>query len=414
MAMMGGPGPQQQAQTTHDAFLGWVILLAFLAVIFFVLWGKIGETVKNSFRWFRWAEIKAISVFVSEDYAVPWAGPDGEVHKIFIHRAVKEIPLYEARDLDASLMNMISTVATAPLKIPFTIFLVSCAFWSLLRGPGTQYRREFNLDGLLNSQARSFPIIAPFTKFNPANQPPRPPGTAVPVELPPFAEALGPEEWIAYNQIPVPDGDLDEQAAYMAFARQLGPRWKGAAHLPAHKQILLAIFCLKASRKREAADDMLGQLAPCWSVEHGLQLQKSKKLLDQARKILRSRNLAGSVLAKANQHAFQTTALIRALATAREEGGVLAPAQFVWLRAYDRILWYPLNNLGRQSFHMEAIGAMSHYKAEKLTSRPIPKPKVDDAVKSISDYMRSDQARPIPQLDYARSKRGGIKKPRKA
>ena len=65
--------------------------------------------------------------------------------------------------------------------------------------------------------------------------------------------------------------------------------------------------------------------------------------------------------------------MVRALWYARSEGGVLAPAQFLWLRGHDRALWYPLNNLGRKSFHIEAMGAMCQYKAEKRVSRPIPK-----------------------------------------
>lgn len=155
---------------------------------------------------------------------------------------------------------------------------------------------------------------------------------------------------------------------------------------------------------------MMGRIALCWSHDKGLQLEKDKTLLRDARAILRNKDLAGKTLSKCNEHAFQTTALLRALNTAREEGGVMAPAQFVWLRGHDRLLWYPLNNLGRQAFHMEALGAMSHYKLEKRTMRPIPKPKVDDAVTSITDYMSSDRARPIPQLDYSGSKKRGIKK----
>ena len=104
---------------------------------------------------------------------------------------------------------------------------------------------------------------------------------------------------------------------------------------------------------------------------------------------------------------------MRALATAREEGGVLAPAQFVWLRAYERLLWYPLNNLGRQSYHMEAIGAMTHYKSEKLAQRPIPRPKVADAIKSLVEYFSSGKARPLPPMEYSDKKRG-LKKPKTA
>ena len=93
-----------------------------------------------------------------------------------------------------------------------------------------------------------------------------------------------------------------------------------------------------------------------------------------------------------------------------QEGGVLAPAQFVWLRAHDRALWYPLNNLGRQTLHMEAMGATAHYKAEKLAQRPIPRPKVVDAVKSLVEFMASNRIRALPQLDYSHSKKRGVKK----
>ena len=280
----------------------------------------------------------------------------------------------------------------------------------MFRGPQTHYRTRLGLEGLIHRQAENFSVIAPFVDFNPANQPPRPPGSPVPAELPLFAEALGPEEWLSYYQIPVPDGKIDEAAAAKAFQKQLMGRWKGAMVLKPYQQILLAAFCLKAARKRGESDELLGRLSLCWDFKRGLALSRDKTLLKEARRILKDQKLSGSTLAKCNQHAFVTTALMRGLAVAREEGGVLAPAQFAWLRGHDRTLWYPLNNLGRQSFHMEALGAMAHYKAEKMTQRPIPVPKVNFAVQTITEYMQSTRARPLPQLDYSGSKRGGVKK----
>ena len=58
---------------------------------------------------------------------------------------------------------------------------------------------------------------------------------------------------------------------------------------------------------------------------------------------------------------------------------------------------------------------MAHFRVEKRAKRPIPKPKVDDAVKSITDYMETLDARPIPTLDYSASKdKRGIKKLKKS
>ncbi len=399
--------PEQQANTGSENAIGWMILGGVFLAIFALFWYFFEFQVKNVFRWIRWSEMWLISFFVDDEYAVGWSG-----REVNFQEALDYIPTIPLNNLNAGTIGFISTMSMEPFKIIFVVIMVLMALWCQIRGPGTLYRKKMNLNGLINAQSKTFPVIAPFMKFNPSNQPTRPPGTPVSAELPAFSEALGPEEWIAYNQIPVPDGALDEHAAALSFTKQLGPRWQGVMKLPPHKQILLASFCLRAARKRNESDDMLGRIALCWSHKKGLQLGKDKNLLKEARRILRNRGMAGSTLTKCNQHAFHTTALLRGLATAREEGGVLASSQFVWLRGFDRALWYPLNNMGRQSFHMEAIGAMAHFKAEKLTRRPIPKPKISNAVQSISEYMASSRARPIPQLDYSGTKKRGVKKPK--
>ncbi len=388
-----------------DVAMGWGILgIIFLAVAFLIWWFMSAE-ISNFIRWIRYAEIWLVSQFVSEDYTVTWN--DFEIN---IHQWRDGVATIPAEEISVGLLITMTAAALLPVKWFIVVIIVAIGIWTYLRGPGTHYRTRYDLDGLIKHQAGAFPATAPFVKFDPSNQPPRPPGAPVPVELPIFAEALGPEEWLAYTQNPMPDGKVDESAAFKEFARQLGPRWKGAKKLEPYKQVLLAAACLKASRRRNDSDDMLGRLALCWSHDKGLQLSKDKNLVKVARKVLRTKDLAAKTLSKCNQHAWETTALMRALVTAREEGGVLAPAQFVWLRGHNRNLWYPLNNLGRHTYHMEALGAMAHYKAEKMARRPIPKAKVEDAVQTISEYMQETRARPIPQLDYSGSQKRGIKK----
>lgn len=394
-----------QKHGASEAALGWGILAIIFGALAYMVWHFFSVPILNAVRWLRYGEMWITAQFVDRDYTFPWRGQDVPFFDTL--KLARDMP---AERIDGEFMSLISTAALLPIKWVVIALLLAIALWALFRGPGTQHRTKYSLDTLIRRMANIFPIIHPFIDYNPGNQTPRAPGSPVPAELPPFAEALGPEEWLAYNSIPAPDGKVNEDAAFKAFTKQLGPRWKGAQNLPPYKQILLASFCLKAARKRNEADDLLGRLALCWSHKGGLKLSRDKKLLKEARAILRNRDLAAKTLAKCNQHAWQTTALLRGLMTAREEGGVLAPAQFVWLRAYDRTLWYPLNNMGRQSFHMEAIGAVAHYKAEKMAQRPIPLPKVKDAVDSIVEYMQSSQARPIPVLDYSGSNKRAIKK----
>jgi len=394
-----------QKHGASDAALGWGILAIIFGGLAYLVWYFFSVQILDSLRWLRYGEMWLTSLVVGEDYTIAWRG---ETLRFFdVMALARDMP---AERIDGEFISLISTAALLPIKWLTVGILFMIGLWALFKGPGTQHRSKYSLDTLIARMANIFPIIRPMVDFDPGQLPPRAPGSPVPAELPAFAEALDPEEWLAYHAIPAPDGKVDTTAAARAFHKQLGPRWKGAQNLPPYKQILLAAFCLKAARKRNDADDMLGRLACCWTHKDGLKLSRDSKLLKEARAVLKNRDLAGKTLAKANQHAWQTTALMRALLTAREEGGVLAPAQFVWLRAYDRALWYPLNNMGRQSYHAEALGAMAHFKAEKMAQRPIPVSKVKDAVDSITTYMTAGNARPIPQIDYSGSKRRGIKK----
>jgi intracellular multiplication protein IcmP len=401
-----------QKSSSHDGAIGWFILGVIFILLMMLLWHFQQHNIRNAWRWIHYGQMVVASVFIDENKFTTLIpnpqGVDRPPVEISMAYMLEQVPKIPKENLDGRMMDLISYFALDPYKYVFTSILAILAFMALFTGPKSSYRKRLDLNLLIKRQANNFPYIAPFVTFNPGDQPPRPPGAPVPAELPAFAEALGPEEWISYNEVPVPDGKVDVDAATRAFAKQLGGPWRGALELAPYKQVLLAAFILKALRKRSEADDLLGQLSLSWSHDHGLRI--SGKLLSSARRVLKDKDKSARVINKCNQHAFENTALLRALATAREEGGVLAPAQFVWLRGFDRTLWYPLNNLGRQSFHMEALGAICHYKAEKQVQRPIPRPKVDDAVKSLIEHISSQNARPIPTLDYSKSKKRGIKK----
>lgn len=378
-------------------------MLVIIAIILWLFWYYFDDEMRNLIRWVRYAEMWIISWFVGDEYSVILNGRELNWQEGF-----ESTPKWQMELLTNKHLQYFNALALKPLKYVFVALFAFGAYWCYQHGPTTHYREKLGIEQLIRRQRQNFPVISPFADFDPSTQPPRPPGSPVPAELPAFAEALGPEEWLAYNNIPAPDGQIDEKAAARAFKKQLIGRWKGPKALKPYQQVLLAALCLKASRKRERSDEMMGRLAQCWTFKKGMRIDA--KLLKEARAILRDKKLSKLVLSKCNQHAFVTTAMLRALATAREEGGVCAPAQFVWMRAHDRTLWYPLNNLGRQSFHMESFGAMSHYRVEKMTQRPVPIPKLEDAIKAITEYMGTRNARPIPQLDYSNSKKRGVKK----
>ncbi|HRJ12404.1 MAG TPA: hypothetical protein PKW15_04070, partial [Alphaproteobacteria bacterium] len=211
--------------------------------------------------------------------------------------------------------------------------------------------------------------------------------------LPIFAEALTPEEFVAFNHIPMEGKLLDREAATRVFTRQLGMRWQGFEKLPIHYQALAAVFATKGARKRDEADRLLSEIAVSWSPKTGLNL--SPALKGRIKSILRDPKVGGEAAKIMSGHAYVIPGMFRLLLWARERGGVLAAATFLWLRAIDRTLWYPLNNAGRRTFHAEAAGAVAHYYAEKFLRRPLIIPKVQGAVESLVEHMQETET-PLP------------------
>lgn len=250
-----------------------------------------------------------------------------------------------------------------------------------------KFKMKLDLESFIRTQAKMWPVISPIVNFNPIKKSTRVPGSRIPEKLPLFAEALAPEEWVAWSRIAVNNDLPDREGMRRAFTKQLGPRWKNVDETSDYYKALFATFALKGVQKREESDELLGRIAVCWSENGGLNLPSD--LLSYIKKINRDPEVGGAAADIADQHAFATTSLLGVLRWARWMGGVLAPGQFVWLRAVDRALWYPLNNLGRRSFHVEGAGAMAHFMAEQNAKKPLPIPRVDTAIITLNNYFNT-------------------------
>ena len=136
-------------------------------------------------------------------------------------------------------------------------------------------------------------------------------------------------------------------------------------------------------------------MAACWSADKGF--RPTPQLKKVIRNTLRDPKVCRDLNRVSKKHAYVTTALLRALQRAREEGGVSAPAQFVWLRGFDRSLWYPLNNLGRRSYHAEAAGALAHYTNELIADQKIPSPRFEEVIKVFEKTLTGPDARRVPE-----------------
>jgi intracellular multiplication protein IcmP len=382
-----------QQKSSNEEFILAAIVVGLVCGISYLIWTVFHREITEVLRWVRVVELYLVGIVKGNDFTYA----DAQMGVQNVGSWKRWLLKADNSEISTDHIRVMTMLAVPPLRFVFAGIIGMMALWVIFFGPGTQYRRRMNLETLMHEQAKSFPAIFPFLKFDPRKLPFRAPGSPVPSKLPLFAEALSPEEWLAFHEIRMVGGQIDANRAYNALVLQLGKRWQGAAKLSPHGQAIFAACALKHVRKRKDSELLLDELSKSWTPEKGLAL--SGKVKAQIRKVIADPKIGGALEKFADQHAYETTALLRCLARARSEGGVLPPASFLWLRGHDRNLWYPLNNLGRKSYHAEASGALVHYTNELIAGQKIPTPRFEEVIRGIEQYMKSGVARSIPELD---------------
>jgi len=398
------------AQNQGEPTIALVLVLALLTALLWFIWHMTGDVILTYvLRYLRYGELWVVNLFAHRyDACLDWllvakasnAPPTPQAisatNACFGPAFLSQLPRDDVGSyfrLSFTSVSAIGAQAMGYYRWPLAFVLVLIGGYAIFLSPRNKFTTRHTLESLIDTQSKMWPVIMPIVKLNPSKTG-RILGDPIPDKLPLFAEALSPEEWIAWNRIPVVNGIPDREMARRAFIRQLGPRWNGLFSLPFYMQALLATFALRGAQKREQSDALLGKLALAWSPENGF--RPDAELVSEIKAVLKDPQVGGRIAPVMDRYAWRTTALLGALKWARDNGGVLAPAQFLWLRAEDRSLWYPLNNLGRRAFHSEGAGALAHFMAEEAAKKPLPIPRVDTCIVTLNTYLNDPDKRPIP------------------
>ena len=370
------------AEGNHNSDGLFFLIIAMIAGGCWLFWHIFHEQVIYLLRWVRYGEMWVLNRIVDN--------PEMRQYQDYFFARTSTVTWPHIAGASLIVGHYIS--------YPVAGILALCALWVMFRAPKSAFKHAYGLDRLIAAQAKVWPVITPFINFNPAAANSRDPTGPLPDKLPIFAEALSPDEWMRLYKITRMLEGIDREAASTAFAAQLGPRWKNARSLPLPVRALFAVCALKIARKRR-------RRIICWAAWRRQSMPRaaclSSPIWHSAGRSISScaiRRWAGRRKKWPARHAFATPAMLHVLNHARDRGGVLAPAQFVWLRGINRALWYPLNNLGRQAFHAEAAGAMAHYEAELAANRPLLTPKVQAAVDALQKYSHDNPFTPTLQL----------------
>lgn len=162
-------------------------------------------------------------------------------------------------DVSATTLYRLCHLVELVLRIPAAAVIAVLAFLCLTRAAPSRFTRTLNLDRLMQVQAEIFRTTAAFVGRNLKS-------VHLPLNAPrPLDAALHVGEWVD-RYARRSDGTYDEDAARQELTAQLGPLWLGLQEAAPVVRCLFTVFALHTARERDAASNLLGDLAaslPC-------------------------------------------------------------------------------------------------------------------------------------------------------
>lgn len=370
---MQGGGQQQSSDQSANFF--WLILLFVGAGI--ILWFYESQYIVMFVFWIRIHEIDflifLVKIWIPVGHFLHLPVPDV--------KRLTELQYYMQTDDPAHVpwvhFSAVNVVIGDWTRFPAIFILIVLACIVYFTG-AIQFRRSYNMKTLRALGQEIWPQITPVLSLDLVKEN---------IDKGPWAMAKLPLDFarehsllmvktVAGKKVWV----LKQKPAYRLFALQVGPLWKGVDVLPIHLKALVLVFLARACGQRPLARTILSQIASSAATGKLDFTNVSEKLKTfQDHKILRWVE---------RRHSYVMSVMATLLEIARSDG-VLASAEFLWLKPVDRRMWFMLNNVGRSTAFIEIAGAYSHWKAEKKVGRSLKTPMVKGAVDALEEGLLS-------------------------
>lgn len=377
MAGPGGGGGGDGKDNTY--FILWVFAL--IAAVCFVIWYFFSEQLIIAFIYLRLAELWVMDSFVSLflPLNIPWI-TNAEAELGASLDITKQLTV---SSISGDVAFNISEVAGSYLRFPAGILLAFLGYFTFKYHMHMRFIKKYNMKTLAEQECVNWPQIKIATKNDIHSQD---------LDSGPWAMCQTPLQYAKNNKLvaltkaeKVGTGFsktqtaeykliLDKAKAERAFSAQLGRPWRGVENLASHRKAIFTVLAARGCRNGKDALSMVYQLAD--SAADG---KINYKGVDE----LLNKYVKDKAITKiCNQHAYEFTVFASMLLFAREDG-VLASADFLWVKPLDRRLWYVLNNVGRQTPAAEVGGIFSHWYTELALKRPLSVPFVTIGVDAL-------------------------------
>lgn len=358
---MAGGGQQQQGGADNSLGFLWILIALFIVVL--VVWYVWHAQIVAFVFKIKLFEIAVIRLFTSA-----------------LDPLKTEMETVSVASVTVSQLGQLSDIVGRYMRFPLAGVLGFFAFLLYRASAANNFRKIYTMKTLQKQEQENWPQIMPTTKLDLAKEH---------IDQGKWAMAMTPMQFAKENKLvkeeekAPEEGELRkskrilptviEAKANSIFVRQLGQPWTKVKTLKKHAQALFAVFAAKANGDRDAAQKLLWQLAAS-SVG-----RLNYSGVDQ---LLKKHGDSKVVKEVINRHAYEYTVMASMLELARTDG-VLASAEFVWLKPYDRHLWFILNTVGRQTAPAEIAGVYAHWIAEKAVGRKMVIPMISEATNAL-------------------------------
>ena len=271
-------------------------------------------------------------------------------------------------------ISIVSNIVGTYLAYPIALVLGILALIILRTGIASKFKRVFSqrMNVLRDNEKVLWKMIAPVSKLN---------LTAEDINKGPWAMSTPPMTFAKQHNLLKEDRTkypvtvtIVKGAAARLFAMQLGNYFTTVDALPPHIQAIFAICAARANRDRKNSDKLLEQLSVSYAA--------GKLDFSGVKEVIAKHINTKEVQYVTRRHAYVLTLMASMLELARADG-VLAVAEFLWLKPVDRRLWYMLGSIGRQTPFVEVSGPFAHWLVEKKLNRPLRTPMIENAVKAL-------------------------------
>lgn len=360
---------QQQQESDNSMSAIWITVGCF--IVFGFIWYYFSAQIVAFVFDIRRYEIDVIAVFVPSG----WAKSLDAARKFILDAKAGG---YEG----VTVTNLVdvSLIVGNYLRYPVALVIAGLGFFIYIGNPIAKYKHIYTMKSLLAVGKKIWPQVTPVASLDLINSP---------IDKGPWAMAQRPMDFARKNNILIIEkqegksrfelrvpvtASINRDAARRLFALQLGRYWSSPDALPDHARALFAIFAARVNGDRDGAAKLLDHISTS-SGTGTLSFSGMDALLEKHKNNKYIIRLTG-------RHAFEVTVMASMLEFARQDG-VVASADFLWLKPMDRRLWYMLNCIGRQTPFCEVAGAYAHWIAENEFGKRLNVPMVEEAVNAL-------------------------------